>query len=149
MAKRISIKGKGADLFFSGEPPSPASSIPPPVSQISSLPPQQNNGQQDMKKSSNEEMKKTLNEEMKNSGFEEMKKANKREFFKKVNYRLCPEAIESIEDIKLILQRKYKIKATYEDIAEAIIIDSYQDLLNNGETSKLVCLLLHNEELKK
>lgn len=99
--------------------------------------------------SSDEDMKNSSFEEMKKRGNEEVRPTTKRDTYKKVNYRLCPEAIEAIEDTKLLLQRKYKIKATYEDIAEVIILEAYQDLLTTGKESMLVRILSSHEDLKK
>jgi hypothetical protein len=57
--------------------------------------------------------------------------------YPKVTYRLNPEAVDAIEDLKRILRRQFGIKASLEEIAEAAIMAAHQDLLENQLSSNL------------
>jgi hypothetical protein len=55
----------------------------------------------------------------------------------KVTYRFHAEGKYAVEDMKTILVRKHGIKASLEEIAEAAILITYEDLLENQNASKL------------
>ena len=58
--------------------------------------------------------------------------------YQKVTYRISPEALDAIYEIKRILRRKYGLKAALEEIAEEAILAAYHDLGENQQTSILV-----------
>lgn len=58
--------------------------------------------------------------------------------YQKVTYRISPEALEAIDEIKRILRRQYGIKAALEEIAEEAILAALEDLEENKQTSILV-----------
>jgi hypothetical protein len=64
----------------------------------------------------------------------------------KVSYRIRPEAVDAVEDMRRVLSRQYRIKASREKIAEAAILAAYEDLLDNQHASKLVNQLIGIEE---
>lgn len=57
--------------------------------------------------------------------------------YPKATYRLCPDAIEAIEDAKRLLRRRYGARVTLEEIAEVAILHAARDLDENQETSML------------
>jgi hypothetical protein len=67
----------------------------------------------------------------------------------KVTYRFHSEGKYAVEDMKTVLVRKYGIKASLEDIAEAAILLIYEDLLENQHASKLAIRLAGKPENKK
>ncbi len=73
----------------------------------------------------------------------------KRSSFQKVTYHLSPEAIDAIEDAKRILRREYDSKTTLEEIAEIAILEAYNDLIKNQQTSKLVNQITSKPESHK
>lgn len=58
--------------------------------------------------------------------------------YRKVTYRISPEALEAIDEIKRVLRRQYGIKASLEEIAEEAILAAMSDLEQNKQTSFLV-----------
>lgn len=58
--------------------------------------------------------------------------------YTKATYRVRDEAIDAVEDMKLVLKRQYGIKALREEIVEEAILAAQRDLLALGEASFLV-----------
>jgi hypothetical protein len=64
----------------------------------------------------------------------------------KVSYRVSPEAVDAVDDIKRMLARQYRVKVSRERIAEAAILAAYEDMLENRHASKLVSQLAGKED---
>lgn len=97
----------------------------------------------DLQKSANAEKKQSTNEDLQKSANAEMQKAEiqraaLRKTYAKTSYRLCPEAFDAIEAAKRLLDRKFGLRVTREDIAEIALIMAHEDLEKNGEQSELV-----------
>ena len=88
--------------------------------------------------SGNTDNQKTRNQEIQN--------VTKREFYAKVTYRICDEAVDALEDAKKHLKRQYKLKVNMEEIVETAIIEIYKDLTQQGEKSVLVSKYSGNPE---
>ena len=58
--------------------------------------------------------------------------------YTKATYRVRDEAIDAVEDMRLLLKRTYSIKALREEIVEEAILAAQRDLQENGEASFLV-----------
>ncbi len=58
--------------------------------------------------------------------------------YPKVTYRISPEALEAIDEVKRILRRKYGVRITLEEIAEEAILMVLQDVEKNRDSSFLV-----------
>ena len=76
--------------------------------------------------------------ESQNIGMPAYQNAGSRAEYTKVTYRLSPAAIDAINEVKRVLRREYKIKASLEEIAEEAILATYSELLENQHTSILV-----------
>ena len=123
--KRVSLKGKGAEIFFGetspvetppeapASPPEPADSASVPALAQTSMPANQNDS--------------LLANQIDGS----------RTHFPKATYRLAPEAIEAVDEAKRLLRRQLNIKTSQAEIVEQAILAAYQDLLHNQQTSML------------
>ena len=109
-----------------------------PENHLSRIPESQNTG--------NTENQKDGKPESQNTGKMANQKTVKRATYPKITYRICPEALNAIEDTKHILKREYQIKANLEEIAEEAIIKAYHDLLENQKASNLVIQLSRKPE---
>jgi hypothetical protein len=89
----------------------------------------------DLQNSANEEMQNSANAELQKV---EIQRAALRKTYAKTSYRLCPEAFDAIEAAKRLLDRKFGIRASREDIAEIALMVVHEDLEKNGEQSELV-----------
>lgn len=69
--------------------------------------------------------------------------------YKKSTYRLRPEALEALEDIKRHLRRRYDIKLNLEVIVEEAVFIAYRDLLEKEAASVLVEKISGNQDFKK
>lgn len=58
--------------------------------------------------------------------------------FMKATYRICPEAVEAIDEIKRRLRGHLGRRITYEEIAEASLVAALDDLTKNRDSSFLV-----------
>ncbi len=67
------------------------------------------------------------------------------EGYTKATYRVRDEAIDAVEDMRLLLKRTYSIKALREEIVEEAILAAQRDLQENGEASFLVRYLRETE----
>ena len=72
------------------------------------------------------------------AGTPETEGKGRRTGYPKATYRLSPEALEAIDETKRMLRRRYKIKASLEEIAEEAILAACHDLLENQQASMLV-----------
>ena len=114
----------------------------------------QNSGNPENKKARQPDPKKTSIPESQNSGFpdnqktriQEIQNVTKREFYAKVTYRICDEAVDALEDAKKHLKRQYKLKVNMEEIVETAIIEIYKDLTQQGKKSVLVSKYSGNPE---
>ncbi|NWJ53229.1 MAG: hypothetical protein HXX14_20475 [Bacteroidetes bacterium] len=102
-----------------------------------------------------QDFKNSINQENKISGNQEnaarkaeQEKAAIRASYPKATYRLSPEAVEAIEDIKRIIRRKYKGKILLEEVVEEAVLAAYRDLTENGDSSFLVNKFSGNQENK-
>lgn len=66
--------------------------------------------------------------------------------YAKATYRLSPDAMEAIDEVKRVLRRQYGIRVTLEEIAEEAILMSFQDLTENQQASILVNKFSDNPE---
>lgn len=69
--------------------------------------------------------------------------------FMKATYRLCPEAVEAIDEIKRRLRGHLGRRVTYEEIAEAALMAALEDLAHNRESSFLVRWTSGDPEIRK
>src|SRR5215213_10583306 len=99
-----------------------------------------------VEKSSFPENKKTRTPETQTSRTPENQNIAKREFYTKVTYRICDEAVDALGDAKSILKRQYKLKVNMEEIVETAIIEAFKDLTQKGEKSALVSIYSGNPE---
>lgn len=76
---------------------------------------------------------------------EEQGRAN-RALYEKVTYRISPEAVEAVDEIKRLMRRVHGIKATREEIAEAAILEALAEYLERRRDSKVVSRLSGNPE---
>jgi hypothetical protein len=114
----------------------------------------QSSGNPEIQKTRKPDIKQTSLPEFLNSGFPDNQKARiqeiqnvtKREFYTKVTYRICDEAVDALEDAKKHLKRQYKLKVNMEEIVETAIIELYKDLTQQGEKSVLVSKYSGNPE---
>src|SRR5689334_8923430 len=82
---------------------------------------------QEIQESSSEDFNISGNQELwKNK--KELDKAALRASYPKGTYRLSPEALEAIEDIKRLIRRQYKGKILLEEVVEEAVIAAYHDL---------------------
>jgi hypothetical protein len=114
----------------------------------------QNSGNPENKKARHPDTQKTSIPEIQSSGSPEshtsrnpeIQNATKREFYTKVTYRICDEAVDALEDAKKHLKRQYKLKVNMEEIVETAIIEIYKDLTQKRENSVLVSKYSGNPE---
>src|SRR4051812_10040483 len=86
----------------------------------------QNSGNPELQKARKQDLQKTIIPETQKSGLpeshisrnQEIQNPAKREFYTKVTYRICDEAVDALEDAKKHLKRQYKLKVNMEEIVE-------------------------------
>jgi hypothetical protein len=115
-------------------------------SQSSGNPELQKARKQDLQKTSIPETQKPGLPENHISRNQEIQNTTKREFYTKVTYRICDEAVDALEDAKKHLKRQYKLKVNMEEIVETAIIEIYKNLTQKGEKSVLVSKYSGNPE---
>lgn len=70
-----------------------------------------------------------------------------RTLYEKVTYRISPEAVEAIDEIKRLMKRIHGIKVTREEIAEAAFLEALRDFQENQERSFLAGRLSRKPEI--
>jgi hypothetical protein len=155
MAKRVSLTGKGADLFFGEYPPAAPPDSEGNTDQYKTVParPEAQTVSQDTEagiprrqkasKSKSQHASMPENQHAEVPAFQpasmpDSEPNGNRTHYPKATYRLSPEAIEAIDEAKRILRRHHQVKASLEEIAEEAILAAYRDLLENQHASFLV-----------
>jgi hypothetical protein len=163
MAKRVSLKGKGADLFFgeyapaappdsvgSSDPQTTAPATPEaqtisqdtdgknPRHQKASNPKSQHASMPENQHTEIPASQESVTPACQHPSTADSEPNGNRTHYSKATYRLSPEAIEAIDEAKRILRRHHQIKASLEEIAEEAILTAYRDLLENQHASFLV-----------
>lgn len=69
--------------------------------------------------------------------------------FMKATYRICPEAVEAIDELKRRLRRQLGRRVTYEEIAEAALVGALDDLTKNRESSFLARWMSGDPEVRQ
>ena len=104
---------------------------------------------EEIQKSGNPEIKNSRIPDLRNSGMTELQKSVKRTEYSKVGYRLRPDALFEIEQIKLILNGQHKIKISREAIVEEAIRLALQNLEEKKQESHLVRTFSRIPEFQK
>ncbi len=86
----------------------------------------------------NQETGNSGNPESLNTGIQEFKKGALRASYPKSTYRLSPEALKALNDIRHTLRWEYDSKTNLEEIVEQAILEAYQDLHQNKDASLMV-----------
>ena len=175
MAKRVSLRGKGADLFFGDyDPAAPPASEATAATTTPATPatPAAQTVSQDTKagtprsqkagkpKSQHASMPENQHPEIpavqvpgssasQHPDMPDLEPNGNRSKYPKATYRLSPEAVEAIDEAKRLLRRRHQIKASLEEIAEEAILAAYRDLLENQHASFLVNKLTRKPANKK
>jgi len=69
--------------------------------------------------------------------------------YMKATYRVCPEAVEAIDEIKRRLRVQLGRRVTYEEIAEAALVGALDDLVKNRDSSFLARWISGDPEVRK
>lgn len=85
------------------------------------------------------------NPDVQSSGREEIDRST----YMKATYRICPEAVEAIDEIKRRLRMQMGRRVTYEEIAEAALMVALDDLEKNRESSYLARWISGDTEIRK
>jgi len=88
------------------------------------------------------------NQENLNTGIMENRKGALRASYSKSTFRLSPQALKALNDIRHTLRWDYNSKTNLEEIVEQAILEVYQDLMENKESSLLVKKFSGNKESK-
>ncbi len=86
----------------------------------------------------NQETSNSGNQESLNAGIPENKKGALRASYSKSTFRLSPEALKALNDIRHTLRWEYDSKTNLEEIVEQAILEVYQDLHQNKNSSLMV-----------
>src|SRR5436305_1532990 len=86
----------------------------------------------------NQENNNSGNQESLNAGIPENKKGALRASYSKSTFRLSPEALKALNDIRHTLRWEYDSKTNLEEIVEQAILEAYQDLNQNKNASLMV-----------
>lgn len=73
----------------------------------------------------------------------------KRSTYPKQTFNIHPNIVAMLEDVKLLLKRRFAIKASKEEITEIAIEQLCQDFQKNQETSRLLTRLRKSQEPRK
>lgn len=128
MPKRVSIKGKGADIFFGGDTPphEDDGERQDAATQDASMPESQEAGLPDVQQQTPTAPTPLPSPVATGAGLT------------KATYRLSLEALDALEECRRLLRREYGLKGVREEIVGAAILGAYEDLLANQQASKLV-----------
>ena len=94
----------------------------------------------------NQENNDSGNPESLNAGVQENKKGALRASYSKSTFRLSPEALKALNDIRHALRWEYDSKTNLEEIVEQAILEVYQDLMENKNSSLMVKKFSGNKE---
>jgi hypothetical protein len=73
---------------------------------------------------------------------------DERASYRKCTYRIRPESLDALEDIRQVLRRRYGTRINLEVIVEEAILLAYQDLEEKGDESFLANRISRNPEFK-
>ncbi len=109
-----------------------------PANQQASIPETQQAGNMENKQAGKTAIQQTGKQESRKAGVPASQTTSTSPTLQKVTYRLSPGTIDAIEDVKLLLRRQYKIKASLEEIADVVIYEACREMLENPKKSMLV-----------